>query len=225
MDSSLSRMLTICALSLVAACSGGSSPTFDPGDTALPDEDAIADGSADAPKDGDAIAADGDVLASDASDATSIEADAIDTDTALPCDAPIRCFVDADGDGYAKSDGSYLACTCPKGTLAIDPTTAGVDCNDDNPNVHPGVTTYHDTPYCIGTGCTTKSFDYDCNGAEDKQTTTLFTSCSSFLSGCTGAGWAAKEAPACGTSADYTTCATGLTACTTSNASKKQACR
>ena len=71
--------------------------------------------------------------------------------------------------------------------------------------MHPGVTAFFDSAYCVGPGCATKSFDYDCNGIEEKKTATVFSSCSSFVSGCTGEGWAGGSAAGCGASADYTT--------------------
>lgn len=235
MNQSLLRFVSICALSLVAACSNEETPSFDDteADTGLPLAADAADAAdaattSDAVTTSDAAMSDGDAPASETEDAPASETtDAIPSETgdaALPCDAPVRCYVDADGDGYAKNEGSMLACTCPPGYRDVAPTSATVDCNDDNPNVHPGVTTFSETPYCVGAGCATKSFDYDCSGSEEKKDATVFTACSSFLSGCTGAGWAGA-APACGAAADYTTCATGVAVCTTSNASKKQACR
>jgi len=226
MQHSLLRVASLCALSLLSACGSDPTPTFDdtPQDTGLSSTDAASDG-ADANK-GDGATV-GDAPGASDAIATETETDASDAaaDAALACDTPIRCYVDADGDGYAKNDGSILACTCPTGHLATAPTSGTADCNDDNPNVHPGVTTFYDTPYCVGAGCATKSFDYDCSGVEEKKETNLFTACSSFLSGCSGAGWAGTAAPACGAAGDFTTCSAGLAACTTANASKKQLCR
>src|SRR5689334_16631527 len=107
MDSSLSRALSFSIFAaILSACGGGASPPFTPEeDTGTPTEDGTAD-ILDATKDGDESGLD----ASETSDGPGIEttADAIDAD--LPCDAPIKCFVDGDGDGYARSDGSIVAC-------------------------------------------------------------------------------------------------------------------
>lgn len=128
----------------------------------------------------------------------------VDAPDALPCEAPVACFTDADGDGYAPTGAkSIVACSCPKGTTPKSPSVV-VDCNDDDERVHPGATTFYTTPYCVpGTGCATKSYDYDCNGVAEKQFTTKFSGSCGL--GCAGEGFDA-DPPGCGVSAGYTTC-------------------
>jgi len=139
----------------------------------------------------------------------------------LACEAPVTCYVDKDEDGYpATGAKSFFACECPKGSTIKSPT-AVVDCNDEDSRVHPGATAFQTTAYCVpGTGCATKSFDYDCNGTEDKQYTVKFSSCSL---GCVGEGLAV-EPPACGATAGYTTCRFAVL-CNKDSSTVTQGCR
>lgn len=228
MNHCLLRLSSVCVVALLVGCgdSGATLPAEEFQDTGVAETDPTSDAT-DGATSGDAPVVDGETgiegdapVASDADDAATTS----DASDAASCETPIRCYPDADGDGYAKSEGSVLACTCPSGYTSTAPTSGTVDCNDENPNVHPGVTTYSDTPYCVPPGCSTKSFDYDCSGTEERQDTVVFTSCSSFLSGCSGAGWVGTVA-GCGASADYKSCSTGVAVCSTSTASKKQKCR
>jgi hypothetical protein len=53
----------------------------------------------------------------------------------------------------------------------------GGDCNDEDPRVNPGTTTYYTTPMHAGARPGTEPFDYDCNGVEDHDPTQILTQC------------------------------------------------
>lgn len=173
--------------------------------------DTLADGavdSADTKSDAtDDVATDGvsDVVTDSATDSATDSVTTVDAPLdVLACEAPVTCYVDKDEDGYpATGAKSFFACECPKGSTTKSPSVV-VDCNDEDSRVHPGATAFQTTAYCVpGTGCATKSFDYDCNGTEEKQYTVKFTSCSI---GCAGEGLTGDPPPACGATAGYTTC-------------------
>lgn len=210
--------VTLIAAVLVG-CGGGSFEVAEGSDAAIADTTSVTSDTA----------ADTLVINEVAVDtATPDTADAAKPDApadALPCSSPIQCWADLDGDGYAAAGAVMtLACACPKNTTSRSPSST-IDCNDEDPRVHPGDVAYQVDPYCVpGTSCSDKSFDYDCSGTEERQDTVVFTSCSSFLSGCSGAGWVGSVA-GCGVSADFSSCSTGVATCNTSTASKKQKCR
>lgn len=71
-------------------------------------------------------------------------------------------YMDGDGDGYGRTAGATVACKKPAtGKWAL----RDGDCDDSNPDVHPGQTTYFGNPYKLQGGV--DSFDCDCSGAED----------------------------------------------------------
>lgn len=78
----------------------------------------------------------------------------------LPCVPGASVYRDSDGDGYGS--GVPLRLSCPPGFRYSAETG---DCNDGNPDVHPGQTRFFGTPYEADDG--SSSFDYDCSGAED----------------------------------------------------------
>lgn len=50
-----------------------------------------------------------------------------------------RCYVDNDGDGYAREGvSSTMECTCPAGTTARAPEGADIDCDDTVETTYPG---------------------------------------------------------------------------------------
>ncbi|MBL8719364.1 MAG: hypothetical protein JNL79_25480 [Myxococcales bacterium] len=193
----------------------------------------VSDTLADA-ADGSADSADGRSDATDATDVADVSTDSapdVATDSVttvdapldvLACEAPVTCYVDKDEDGYpATGAKSFFACECPKGSTIKSPSVV-VDCNDEDSRVHPGATAFQTTAYCVpGTGCATKSFDYDCNGTEEKQYTVKFSSCSL---GCAGEGLAADPPPACGATATYTTCRFAVL-CNKDSSTITQGCR
>jgi hypothetical protein len=68
-------------------------------------------------------------------------------------------YHDADQDSYGGTD-TMMACEPPGPYWVLQ----GGDCDDANPLVHPGQTTYFSQPYDRGGS---PSFDYDCDGKED----------------------------------------------------------
>ncbi len=70
----------------------------------------------------------------------------------LSCDQPQLFYADADSDGFGNASDTLLACTIPAGYV-----TNNLDCDDANPNVHPGATEI------LGNG-----IDDDCDGLIDE---------------------------------------------------------
>jgi hypothetical protein len=125
----------------------------------------------------------------------------------VTCPAGGSCQVyyqDLDGDGYGNKDGdptggitAYVGCSnvTPKAGYVADHT----DCDDQDPNAHPGQTDYFTTPGRV-------NYDYDCDGTQEKQTpeypggTCKFcdstTTCGATDTACTAAG--DQAAFACG---------------------------
>jgi len=77
-------------------------------------------------------------------------------------------YQDLDGDGYGNKDGdptggitAYVGCSnvTPKAGYVADHT----DCDDQDPNAHPGQTAFFTTPGRV-------NYDYDCDGMQEKQT-------------------------------------------------------
>ncbi len=163
-------------------------------------DDVATDGPTEAATDGPTEAATDSAIDGATDSVVTVDAPA----DALPCEAPVTCYADKDEDGFpAAGAKAFVACDCPKGSTPKSPSVV-VDCNDEDSRVHPGATAFQTTAYCVpGTGCATKSFDYDCNGIDEKQYTTKFSSCSL---GCAGEGLTGEPPPACGATAGYTTC-------------------
>jgi cysteine-rich repeat protein len=136
------------------------------------------------------------------------------------------CYPDGDGDGFGAKDGAITACTCPSGT-----TPTPNDCLDVNKYVHPKEETFFVFPYCAAPsstgGCSKVSYDYDCNGVDEKQNSTVFSGNCVGLAGttCTSKqGW--KDfVPACGASGTFIRCVSSSGLCKPSEFSTKQACR
>lgn len=107
-------------------------------------------------------------------------------------------YRDYDGDGYG--DASLSQCTCS--TQGYFDVTNSSDCYDNNADVRPNQTSYFSSDRGDG------SFDYDCNGAQDKKYTASNGSCrgwnASFSDVCRmkDPGWASGNA-ACGVTAGY----------------------
>jgi hypothetical protein len=77
-----------------------------------------------------------------------------------PCMAGMSVYRDIDGDGFGT--GVPITLACPP-AFAYSAETG--DCNDDDADVFPGQTRFFGTAYKAPDG--SRSFDYDCSGAED----------------------------------------------------------
>ena len=74
-------------------------------------------------------------------------------------------FRDDDEDGYGTSESAVAACEKPSD--GHEWVELGDDCNDDEPDVHPGQTEFFGVGYQpSGQSGGLRSFDYDCNGSE-----------------------------------------------------------
>ncbi len=109
------------------------------------------------------------------------------------------CFRDADGDGYPNPLDRVVDCACPEGFM---PRRADglTDCMDTNPGVNPGVTEFSAVSYAAGGGTT--SFDWNCDGMEERLPTS---GCSGSGSSCSGGDWQVG-APVCGQEGNYCVC-------------------
>jgi len=85
-------------------------------------------------------------------------------------------YLDGDGDGYGRSTAESV---CSGASLASGYVTNGSDCYDSNANARPGQTSY----FTVNRG--DGSFDYDCNGIQDKEPsldcTANYLSCSGYI--------------------------------------------
>jgi hypothetical protein len=128
----------------------------------------------------------------------------------------IRCYLDTDGDGYGVEHSYLDRCSCPTGYV----NRPGIyDCFDTNSQVRPNQTSYFATPYLVRPatcnppplGCVPDiySWDYNCNGADERQPRFVCTGPPCVL-GRNGPS-ATYTATACGTSVPHTDCGLGCT--------------
>jgi hypothetical protein len=122
-------------------------------------------------------------------------------------------YPDVDGDAYGDEDSFYRCYCAPTGTYT---ETDNDDCYDNNYSANPAQTAYFSAQRGDG------SFDYNCNGVENKRYSALY-ACS--LTSCT-TGWLDGSAPACGESETYVSSCTA-TACyaTRTEVTRTQTCR
>jgi len=122
-------------------------------------------------------------------------------------------YYDADGDGYGTSSSQCLCASSGYYTSSLS-----TDCYDGSSSANPAQSTYFTTDRGDG------SFDYDCNGSEDKYYTATG-SCTGWPF-CSGSdGWTSGVA-ACGSSASWqTSCSTDWFSCDSSTSTYTQACR
>lgn len=148
-------------------------------------------------------------------------ADGVDQD----CDATELCYVDADGDGHRPDDASTaqspaLDCSAPGVAGAAAPTD---DCLDSNPDVFPGQTQFFKVDRGDG------SFDYDCNGAEEKRYTeghTCYAAQTSAACMAAKTGWqSVNPVPGCGSSEIFAMACVWSGSCNVLPENRKQTCR
>lgn len=150
-----------------------------------------------------------------------------------------ECYPDSDGDGFAPSTTGAIAAPgmCPaKYTRTKPGTLATTDCQSSNAQVNPKQESFFPTSYCKGLGVIGQfmlptclggfSFDYNCNGVEERQNTVVAKACAPTIFGtCTGSGWV-TAAPECGKTGTLRTCVRFGKACLTlDQANQTQACR
>lgn len=73
-----------------------------------------------------------------------------------PCE--LDFYRDGDGDGFGDPSDSVFVCSPP-----ADYIRTGGDCDDSDPDAHPGQTMWFNVPRMSG------GFDYDCDGSETLQ--------------------------------------------------------
>jgi len=126
-----------------------------------------------------------------------------------------KWYEDRDGDGYGNPNNIIFGIKCPAGFVKDNR-----DCYDGNKNAFPGQTNYFDNHRGDG------SFDYDCNGSDNKKFTVVggcVNSCKRLRS-----GWE-SGVPACGSAALFVVgCDNGHFpdyGCSVARNSKVQLCR
>ncbi len=193
--------------------------------------DTGVDAHADAPSDArtdSALDAKGDALADSASDA---DADAADGSPDAGRDAGCVLNSQCDDENACTKDlcNGVGVCTNPlvdddgDGEASTALGACGLDCHDGNKDVFSAQTQFFDAAYSTPAG---PSFDYDCDGVEERQHTSLF-KCVRVGSTCeVTPGWSASV-PACGTLGTWVTkCLLFSTSCIPNTSTKiVQRCR
>jgi hypothetical protein len=125
----------------------------------------------------------------------------------------LEWFTDGDGDGFGDpSLPSTLACVAPAGSVR-----EATDCLDGSGDVHPGQTTFFATQRGDG------SFDYNCDGVEQRSVETQGRCASTGFGFCVHhPGWVGTTVPACGESANFVISCSG---CSANIFPAQQACR
>ncbi len=129
-------------------------------------------------------------------------------------------YLDCDGDNFTlASPMTRMACSTPARPISCTgivvwrtAPSAVADCADEDRDAKPGQTTYFVDPISGPRAGTTRPYDYNCDGAELQQYTTLAACLDA-----TTAGWA-TAVPACGVSSPWDDCVPP-------NTSQQQACR
>jgi hypothetical protein len=146
------------------------------------------------------------------------------------CDpaAPASCssvtsLIECTADGLKKSTTCSLGCSAGACCLDDDKdssTSCAGDCDDADPNAHPGQTAFFSV--------TTKgkgNFDYNCDKIEEKEAKDP-ESCVRVGSDCQGHGWQGTAIPGCGVQGVFITCKpSGMTSCSHDQSQKVQGCR
>jgi len=124
-------------------------------------------------------------------------------------------YRDADSDGHGDDGQTTQACNAPAGF-----TGSAGDCDDQDPEAHPGQKKFFTTP-----SRGTASFDYDCDGVEERLHSALV-SCVVSGNKCQGDGWAGSDVPACGQAGPMVTCVKKRSqGCWQSSSEVVQSCR
>jgi len=134
-------------------------------------------------------------------------------DGELATDASRVCYLDEDDDGFGDPTNatSGTVMSCPLGFVPA----GAPDCNDEDPEVNPGQLDHFTEPYCTGGSC---SFDYDCDGREERKYTTR-ASCSGLARAeCEmgRVGWNGRRIPDCGEAGNFGECRWTVLGCITS---------
>ena len=103
-------------------------------------------------------------------------------------------LVDADGDGFGPAGGP-TECWCEPTAPFTAPNSPPYDCDDNNANAFPGQTQWFTSPRANGT------YDYNCNGSEERRWTQISTCYFSNFSCSGNPGWDSGGIPHCGSSA------------------------
>jgi hypothetical protein len=152
-------------------------------------------------------------------------------DTFMPCKKDLDCD---DKDDCSRDTCDTEAGTCSSAKIDEDmdgqsPSSlgaCGLDCDDSNKDVFDAQAAFFTTPYLTSAG--TSSFDYDCNGVDEKEKTTTFKCVLSAGKCVVTEGWSGSV-PACGNNGTYVTACvlSPLTGTCVPNTSTKsrQACR
>jgi hypothetical protein len=138
----------------------------------------------------------------DAGDAATVsDASASDAqgDGGADCASRHAFYADQDGDGFGDGAVAYAGCAPPANGRWVE---ASGDCNDGNADVHPEQKAFFGTPYARTGG--DPSYDYDCSGSEEPDTTQPLapTSCGLLaLALCDGSGYVSTARTGAGTNA------------------------
>lgn len=142
------------------------------------------------------------------------------------CDGMIRttdesiCLRDGDSDGYGNPRDTVNSMSagggCPFGYV---PTGGAPDCDDENDDVNPGQRMFFGEDHCRSSGGTTEcSFDYDCDGREERKYLERARCNGATRAACEagGEGWIGRRVPECGEDAAFGECRWTGTRCVVS---------
>jgi hypothetical protein len=104
--------------------------------------------------------------------------------------------------GSSSSSGTGACCDCDSDEHDAQGTCGGDDCDDHDPDAHPGATAFHAEPNTV------VGYDWDCNGmAERDPALEKAVDCAAIGLPCAaGTGFLAKVPPPCGGMGDWGTC-------------------
>ena len=170
---------------------------------------------------------DDDPLVSPAS-ADGCDGDDNDCDGAIDEEESVTYYADCDGDRYASPDAAAIeACAIPTPTLTrcdgggqwttLDPAL-GSDCNDSNATVRPRQS-FQSSPILTAPEAT--DFDYNCDGAEERERTAM----ENCVFPCAGGDGFVGAVPACGETGIWAVCQRSSFTCRTIPVPVQQRCR